>query len=404
MNGGTIMKKLAIITALTVIGFLFIAAVPASTSYKSPIKVSYKTGILSLLPDKNYQKEFNVKPGGTLIIDLRTGGSILIEGWNKDVVSADVTIKGRDSEEIVVELEQNGNNVEINSYYDGDDDNYNSKEKVVVKVPNNYNVELNTMGGGVKIYNVNGKMSGKTMGGELDLRNLKGDLDLTTMGGEITVQDCEVNGKVHTMGGDVLVENVTGDLNAKTMGGKVKQVNVKSSSGSTGNEVNISTMGGPIEVDRALNGAKVKTMGGEITVNYAEKFIDAETMGGDIEIKSVDGWIKAKTMGGDIEAKMVGDPNKGDRNVSLTSLGGDITLTVPAGLSMEIEIEIAFTKKYDGDVKIVSDFKLNEEVSKEWIKKNGSSRKILTGKASVNDGKNKIRINTINGNVYLKKG
>ncbi|MDQ7818615.1 MAG: hypothetical protein RDU14_16440 [Melioribacteraceae bacterium] len=398
------MKKLILIATLTLIGVLFIAAVPASTSLENPMKTRIKNGIASLLPDKNYQKEFNVKPGGTLTIDLRTGGGISIEGWNKDVVSVEVTVKGRDAEDIVVEFDQSGNDVEITSYYDGDDRNHNSSAKTVVKVPNNYNLSFSTMGGGVKIYSVNGKMEGKTMGGGLDLKNLKGNVDLSTMGGEITVKDSEVNGKVHTMGGNVLVENVTGDLNAKTMGGKVKQVNVKSSSGSTGNEVNISTMGGPIEVDRALNGAKVKTMGGEITVNYAEKFIDAETMGGDIEIKSVDGWIRAKTMGGDIEAKMIGDPNKGERNVTLTSMGGDITLTVPSGLSMDIEVEIAFTKKYDGDVKIESDFKLNEEVSKEWIKKKGSARKFLTGKASVGDGKHKIKINTINGNVYLKKG
>ncbi|NMB81186.1 MAG: DUF4097 domain-containing protein [Ignavibacteria bacterium] len=250
----------------------------------------------------------------------------------------------------------------------------------------------------------NGKSTGKTMGGEIDLENLKGQLDLKTMGGGITVKDCEVNGKIHTMGGDILVENVTGDLNAKTMGGKVKQKNVKSSSGSTANEINLTTMGGPIDVDRAMNGTKVKTMGGDVTINYAEKFVDAETMGGDIEIKSVDGWIRAKTMGGEINAKMIGDPNKGERSVNLTSMGGDITLTVPTGLSMDIEIEIAFTKNYEGDVKINSDFKLNEEVSKEWIKKNGSARKILSGKASIGDGKNKIRINTINGNVYLKKG
>lgn len=400
---GDLMKKIFIIAVLSIIGLLFIAAVPVSSDYKNPAKKVINNTSLFQLPEKNFQKEFNVKPGGTLILDLKTGGSISIEGWNKNIVKTDVIVKGRDADDIVVEIAQNDNDVEINSYYDGGDGSYKASAKTVVYVPEIYNVKLNTMGGGVKIYNVNGKMSGKTMGGELDLKNLKGNLDLMTMGGEVTVKDCEVNGKVHTMGGDILVENVTGDLNAKTMGGKVKQVNVKSSSGSTGNEVNISTMGGPIEVDRALNGAKVKTMGGEITVNYAEKFVDAETMGGDIEIKSVDGWIKAKTMGGDIEAKMVGDPNKGERNVSLISMGGDITLTVPSGLSMDIDVEIAYTKKYDGDVKIVSDFKLDEEISKEWTKKNGSARKTLTGKAAFGGGKNKIKIYTINGNVYLKK-
>ncbi len=397
------MKKLVIIVVLSIIGLLFVAAVPVSSNFNNPVKPAIKNSSFFQLPEKNYQKEFNVKPGGTLTLELKTGGSISVEGWNKNIVNVEVTVKGRDTEDVVVEIGQDGNDVEINSYYDGGDESYKASAKTVVKVPENYNVRLNTMGGGVKIYNVNGKMSGKTMGGELDLKNLKGNLDLMTMGGEVTVKDCEVNGKVHTMGGDILVENVTGDLNAKTMGGKVKQVNVKSSTGSTGSEVNISTMGGPIDVDKAMNGAKVKTMGGDITVNYAEKFVDAETMGGDIEIKSVDGSIRAKTMGGDIEAKLVGDPAKGDRNVSLISMGGDITLTVPAALSMDIEVEIAFTKKYDGDVKIVSDFKLDEEISKEWIKKNGSARKTLTGKAAFGGGKNKIKIYTINGNVYLKK-
>ncbi|MEW6507644.1 MAG: hypothetical protein AB1432_07865 [Bacteroidota bacterium] len=398
------MKKLIILVILSVTGLLLVAADPVSPNNESPVKPLISNRVPALLPDKNYLKEFKVKPGGTLIIDLKTGGGISIEGWNKEIVSAEVTVKGKDAEDIVIEIEQNGNDVEITSFYNGDDCNYNSNAKVIVKVPNNYNVDLNTMGGGIKIYNVNGEMNGKTMGGELDLRNLNGDINLYTMGGEITLKESEVDGKVHTMGGNILIENVAGDLNAKTMGGKVIQVNGKSRNGSTENEINLFSMGGSIDVDRALNGTKVKTMGGDITVNYAEKFVDAETMGGNIEIKSVDGSIKAKTMGGDIEAKMIGNPNKGDRSVFLTSMGGDITLTVPDGLSMDIEVEIAFTKQFDGDAKIESDFKLNEEISPKWIKKHGSVQKILTGKASVDGGKNKIKINTINGKIYLKKG
>lgn len=398
------MKKLIIIVVLSLIGLLFISAMPTSNTCNNPVKVSAIVGIQSLLHDKNYQKEFNVKPGGTLSIDLRIGGSISIEGWNKDVVSSAVIVEGRDTEDIIVEMEQYGNDVEINSYCQDTHSSYKTSAKTIVKVPDSYNVSFLTMGGDVKLYGLNGKFQGKTMGGELNLKNIKGDLDLTTMGGEIVVKDCNVNGKVHSMGGDILVENVTGDLNAKTMGGKVKQINVKSSEKSSDTEINLTTMGGPIDIDRAMNGVRVKTMGGDISINYAEKFVDAETMGGDIEIKSVDGSIRAKTMGGDLEAKMIGDPSKGDRSVSLNSMGGDITLTVPAGLSMDIEIEIAFTKNYESNVKIISDFKLDEEVSKEWVRKNGSARKILTGKALIDGGKNKIRINTINGNVYLKKG
>jgi hypothetical protein len=402
MNGGQIMKKLILIMALTIAGIFFIAAIPISNSYVNPFKGVGKKLSGGLLPDKNFQKDFNVKAGGQLIINLRTGGSISIEGWDKEIVSAEVTVKGRDAEDVVVEFDQKGNDVEVKSYFEDEGETHRSSQKAIIKVPKKYNIDFETMGGGVSIYNVSGNMKGQTMGGNLDLKNLNGDLNLSTMGGEINVKDCDVNGKVHTMGGNIHVENVNGNLNAKTMGGKVKQINVKSSAGNK-DEVNISTMGGAIDVDEAMNGAKVKTMGGDITVNRAEKFVDAETMGGDIIIKSVDGWIKAKTMGGDVEATMTGDPNKSDRNVSLTSLGGDVTLYVPAGLSMDIDIEIAFTKKYDGDVKIESDFKLQEEISKEWDRSNGSSRKYLSGKAEINGGKHKIKIKTINGNVYLKK-
>ncbi len=144
-------------------------------------------------------------------------------------------------------------------------------------------------------------------------------------------------------------------------------------------------------------------MGGGIKVNKAANYIDAETMGGSIDIKEIDGKVKATTMGGDVDVKMVGDPQKGDREVFLKSMGGDITLTVPAELSMDIDIEIAYTKDNE-DVKISSDFNLKEERTTEWEKSNGSKKKYVYGKATVGGGKNKVKIRTINGDVILKKG
>jgi DUF4097 and DUF4098 domain-containing protein YvlB len=210
------------------------------------------------------------------------------------------------------------------------------------------------------------------------------------------------------MGGEILVENVTGDLNAKTMGGKVRQVNFKSSQFS-GKEVNISTMGGDIEVDRALSGAKVKTMGGDIRINEANLFIDAETNGGDIEVKSVNGSVKAKTFGGDVNIKVVGDGSKSDRDVYITSLGGDINLTLPANSSVDIDVEIAYTKNYIGskdfeDVKVESDFNLTEKRTDRWDNSKGSARKYLYAKGNINSGRNKVKIKTINGTVTIKKG
>ena len=392
------MKKLIVIIGLVLIGIFLTAAVPLSSMSGSIEK-------FSTTPKETVKKEFEVKPGGKVIIDLETGASIEIKGWDKDLLTAEATTKNKDIE---FKFEKNGNNVEITSDYTTDDDNHNSNAKLIVYLPKKFDVEFSTMGGEVTISYVEGKMEGKTMGGELDLRNLKGYLDVTTMGGGITLKDSEVDGRAKTMGGEVLVENVKGDINASSMGGKVRHINVSGKEKSVGNEVDISTMGGDLDIDRAPNGAKLKTMGGKISINYAGKFLDAETMGGDVTAKEVDGWIKAKTMGGDVDVKMVGNPKDGKRDVKLTSMGGDITLVVPSGLSMDIDVEIAYTKnshKDFEDCKIISDFKIDEERTTEWERKKGNSaRKYIYGKGSIDGGKNKITIKTINGSVYLKKG
>ncbi len=399
------MKKLTVVLTLVVVGVLFIAA-----KYENMFTIGLEPcdkQIDTFNGGKTVQKEFNVKPGGRVVLDLETGGEIEIQGWSKDVVSVKAEIRGRDAEDIKVDFEQNGDEIFINSYYDGDRHDHSSDERIFVSVPEKFDVDFNTMGGGVKIDKVNGYMKGKTMGGELDLTNLKGNVDMTTMGGEITVRDCEVDGKVKTMGGQVNVENVTGGLDASSMGGKVIQKNVKGNKNSVGKEVNISTMGGEINVDNAPNGAKVKTMGGDITINSAAKFVDAITYGGDVEVKEVDGKIKAKTFGGNVDVKMIGAGD--NKDIDLSSLGGDITLTLPPDFSMDVYVEVAYTKDWCrkhgsfDEAKVEGDFKLSESKSDEWEYSHGSPRKFLRGKGEFNGGKNKVVVKTINGTVTLKK-
>jgi len=108
-------------------------------------------------------------------------------------------------------------------------------------------------------------------------------------------------------------------------------------------------------------------------------------------------------MGGDIKVTMTGDPAKGKRDVYLSSMGGDITLAVPSGLSMDIHIELCYTKSSRKDYKIVSDFKIQQEEKDDWHKGKGSHKKCIYGKAKIKDAKHKIKIKTINGNVYLKE-
>ncbi len=390
---------------------LFLASVVVLTSliFTGALAVNGNNSFVNDYSGKVIEKQFNVKYGGTLTLDMKTGGDITIESWDKEVLTVKATIRGMDADYVDVDFNQLSDGVEISTDYSGHSRHHNTDVDFVLKVPNKYSVDFSTMGGDVSIKGVEGKIDGKTMGGRLDLSGLKGKLDVTTMGGSISLTDSDVDGKVLTMGGAVNVENVTGDVDAKSMGGKITQKNVKGRNGkSIGSEVNITTMGGDIDIDEAPNGANLKTMGGDVSINKAGKFVNAETMGGDIDIKSVDGWVKAKTMGGDVEVNVVGNGNVSDKDVTLTSMGGDVVLTVPANMSMSVDIEIAYTKNnswfgHGKKPKIESDFSLNLDESKDWEYRHGSARKYIYGKAEINGGKNKVMIKTINGNVYLKK-
>jgi DUF4097 and DUF4098 domain-containing protein YvlB len=360
--------------------------------------------MLSALPQADYEKDFATSKGKKLDIDLKTGGEISITGWARDVVSVKGFREGRDRNEAVLEMEETSSGVSIASHYAGSRRNRNGGIRLEISVPRSYNVHLETMGGDVSIAHVEGRMTGKTMGGALMLSGLKGNLDLLTMGGAVTLKNSDVDGNVKTMGGAVLIEDVTGDIKPSSMGGNVTQKNVKGRSGEvTGREVNISTMGGDINVDDAPLGAALSTMGGTIHVRSAARFVKAKTMGGKVLLDAVDGWMEATTMGGDVEATMTGNPSEGKRSVALTSMAGDITLSVPAGLSMDIDIELAYTEGHEGEYAIKSDFPIHQEVSPEWERDNGSPRKIMHGSGTVAGGSNRVMIKTVNGNVTIKR-
>ena len=349
-------------------------------------------------------KEFTVKKGQLLRIDSEAGGGIRIQGWDKDVVKIDVSLSGRDAEDIEVEFEETSDGVAVYCDYDGHKRNRSAKIKFDIMVPNEFDLDLETAGGSLDIDGVKGELIGETMGGSLELRNLEGVLKMNTMGGSIELEDSNVDGKVKTMGGSVSFRNVTGDVDAETMGGSIKQKNVKGNKGSDGKPLRLSTMGGSIDVDDVPNGAYLKTMGGSVEVNSSGDYLEVETMGGSIEIGAVDGGIDAKTMGGDVYVTMVGDPSKKDRDVTLTSMGGDVELTVPAGLDMTIDIEIEYTRKYEDRVDIISDFDLNVERTDDWKYNHGNKHKTLVGTGEIGSGKNRIKIRTVNGVVKLKKG
>ncbi len=354
--------------------------------------------LIAFLAAGDLEREFKTSSGKELKVSLIHGGSINVDGWDKEAIQVTAKIRGREIDDDDIKFRQHGGGLDITV-----NPRYHSRGvELFIRVPEKYNLDLETMGGDISVSNVQGEIEGKTMGGDLDFKDIKGELQFTTMGGDITMKNSEVDGNAKTMGGDLEFINVHGDIRANTMGGDIMMHNTASFKGKP-SELDLSTMGGEIEVDEALLGLKAETMGGDIKIGKAANFLKVKTMGGEISVKEIDGWVEATTMGGDVSIVMTGDADKGDRHVTLSSMGGEIDLTLPSGISANFDIELTYTKSSHRDYRIKSDFPLEIDEDEDWDYDNGDPRKVIRGTGKTGGGKHDIRIETINGNVTIRK-
>ncbi|HEX8136733.1 MAG TPA: hypothetical protein VF544_03995 [Pyrinomonadaceae bacterium] len=178
-------------------------------------------------------REFRAAMGQKLEFDLDTGGGIHVIGWDSPLISVEAYKGGRDGADCRIDFQETATGLRITSEYQGRERSFSTNISFVVRVPKRFDLDFDSMGGGINICGVEGRITGKTMGGGLTLNNLAGELNLVTMGGGIRLTNSEVNGKVETMGGGVLIENVTGDVRGSTMGGRVVRRNTGDRAGRT---------------------------------------------------------------------------------------------------------------------------------------------------------------------------
>jgi DUF4097 and DUF4098 domain-containing protein YvlB len=353
------------------------------------------------------EKEFKASMGQTLSLKLKAGGAVDIAGWDEERVAVIVDRRGKDRHEYDVDFHESPSGIEIASYSLVSRPTSSVDFKFAIKVPRRFDIKIESAGGSCNVTGVTGDIKGSTRGGELNLRDLKGELKMKTEGGNITVAHSNVKGKVETAGGHVLIQDVVGGLKGSSRGG---QVIYRNSTGpereQQAGEVHISTMGGAIRIDAAPAGADLSTMGGAISIGSAAEYVKARTNGGNISIDEVDGWVLAETMAGDVNIRMIGNTDEDEklRHVEIVSMCGEVTLTVPANLSMQIDISLAQTENSRAEYRIVSDFEVDKSESEEWVSNHETPIKHFYATGSNAGGRNKVKINTVNGNVYLKKG
>ncbi len=385
------------------------------------MKIEFKSLSLSLAlalafgaASAQEERRLPAQPGQKLSLELKTGGSVSVVGWSRNEVWVSYDVNRCSPGSCRVEVLERDDGVEIVSGYLQRSRHQSSSIDIEVKVPDVFDIELDSMGGGLEIRDLEGDFRGKTMGGNLMLSNVRGVARLQTMGGRIDLLDSDLDGRLSTMGGKVLFRDVVGDVKGSSMGGVVRYQNVRrrdgeiaspsgrSSPDHTEGTVQMSTMGGAIDIDDAPEGADLHTMGGDISVDRAAGFVKAQTMGGDITLGEVDGWVKATTMGGSVEAVVLGASSPG-RDVELVSMSGDVELTLPADASVTFEVKLSYTRNRTKRYEIISDFPLRQERSDSWDYSHGTPRKHIMATGVSGGGANKVRLETVNGNIRIKR-
>jgi DUF4097 and DUF4098 domain-containing protein YvlB len=258
--------------------------------------------------EESIHKDFAVKPGGHLVVDVEWG-AILVSTNGKSAVIVDAERKiGRSSEkdelaylnENPIQFSQSGDTLTITCRRKSNSNsNWNlfGKNKnegtYTISVPAEFSAQLNTAGGRIQVEDLHGKVVANTSGGSLKFGRLNGPLDGNTSGGGIHLADCQ---------------------------GKIK----------------IKTSGGGIEVNGGSGSLDGSTSGGSVTVKRFEGATRVATSGGGITLTDVVGMVDGQTSGGSINAQL---PTAVKESVRLSTSGGGVTLRLPENSAFDLDAE-----------------------------------------------------------------
>ena len=424
-----------------------------------PVAISARTSAF----DSTFERSVPAQNGGTLTLDLRTGGGVNITGWDRQQVLVQAVLAGRDWRNTDLTLTPVVGGARLATEYTGRSTNQSSSHRFEIHVPRSFNVQIKSAGGGVTIKNVDGYFTGSTGGGQIEIRNATGKAEIRTGGGDIWVSDSRLTGSASTGGGQVLVERVTGDFSAYSGSGPVTYINsdggIKRKGGASGSSsassassatseptyvvdgvpigiaagsgrsvtvkkgskttttyvydsdggggsfgaggIRMNSNGGDISLPAAPDGARVTTGGGAVRIGPSAGEVYASTGGGLIEIGPASGSVEAHTGAGNVTITLTGS---GPHSVDVTSGKGQVELVVPRDLSAILELESAYTNNLGHETRIESDLPLTITSTKDWDSRDGTPRKYVRVRQTVGRGGPVIRVRTVNGNVVLRLG
>jgi Toastrack DUF4097 len=304
----------------------------------------------SAVTEENISRQFDVTPGGKLVVDVDFGTINVTTGADDKVIieahrKIDFGDEAKEKEYFAaapVAISQDGSIVMVRARHTKSKGFWSLGHsemdgRYTIRVPKRFETDLQTAGGDVTVREVTGNVTVKTSGGKLAFEHLEGTLTANTSGGSVKVEDCRGPIEIETSGGDITVADGTGTLNAKTSGGRI---DVRNFSGDT----EVRTSGGNLSLQRITGRIIGKTSGGSIRASIPDAVVGdvrLETSAGNIDVflpatATVD--IDASASVGEIfsllpletsdvdREHLRGKMNGGGKSVKLETSAGNITL------------------------------------------------------------------------------
>ena len=269
------------------------------------------------------ERTFDVGRGGTLTLDT-DAGSLDIRSAPGDQLRVRIErdVRGGADETFELRFEQDGDNLRIEGERPEGNWSWFGSNKYRIRfeivVPEQYNLDLATAGGSIKIAELEGDVACKTSGGSITVDDIEGQVDCRTSGGSIDIGRIEGSVVAKTSGGSISIDRSGGSVLAKTSGGSIAVNEVLGS-------IDATTSGGSVRAKisrQPLGDCRLSTSGGKVEVELAEGIavdLDAKTSGGRVRLDV------PVTVHGDIGRSSVrGQINGGGPELYLRSSGGSI--------------------------------------------------------------------------------
>jgi len=281
----------------------------------------------------NLSRVFSAEPGGHLVVDVEDG-DVEVKTGESDQIAVDVfrKVSAKDPEierEILddheITFRQDGNTVTVIGKRKSKRRFWNLRNlrfqvRYVISIPREFNADLKTSDGDVRVDDLVGDLKVRSSDGDLKLGNIRGPVRGTTSDGDISLGQCIGALELRSSDGTIRIDKVEGEVAAKTSDGDiyVEEVHGKLEASTSDGDISATFASPPV------GDCRLRTSDGDIAVRLVETAalsLDIRTSDGDIVSDFpvvVQGKLKDNILRGTI--------NGGGYQLELRTSDGDVEL------------------------------------------------------------------------------